>query len=189
DCAGVVAAGTGFVAGGYDGARGSRAVLATRDGRHFRDVARLPVPVRYAAVTFGGGAVLVIGGTAVSGPHAGTPVDLVQRVDPRTGRASVVAHLPVPLQGAVAATLGDHVYVAGGSSSAASGAVATRAVYRIDPTTHAVRRAGRLPVAVADAGIAVRGRRAWVVGGESAGRTRSTVQVLSLVRQQTGGDR
>jgi N-acetylneuraminic acid mutarotase len=181
-----VAGGTGYVAGGYDGARGSRQVLATRDGRHFRTVGRLPVPVRYAAVAFAGGGLLVLGGTAVSGPHAGSPVDLVQRLDPRTGRAAVVGHLPVPLQGAVAATLGDRVYVAGGSSSAATGASASRTVFRVDPTTHAVRRAGRLPLAVADAGIAVRGRRAWIIGGESAGRTRSAVQVLGLVAQQTG---
>lgn len=187
DCAGVVFAGTGYVAGGYDGSSGARHVLATRDGRHFHEVGRLPVPVRYAAVTFAGGGVLVIGGTTVSGPHAGSPVDLVQRVDPRTGRAAVVGHLPVPLQGAVAATLGDHVYVAGGSSSAAAGAPASRGVYRLDAGAHAVRRAGRLPVAVADAGVAVRGRRAWIIGGESAGRTRATVQVLTLTRLRPGG--
>ena len=189
DCAGVVAGGTGYVAGGYDGASGSREVLATRDGHHYHGVGRLPVPVRYAAVTFAGGEVLVIGGTAVSGPHAGSPVDLVQRVDPRTGRASVAGHLPAPVQGAVAVKLGEDVYVAGGSSSAASGARASRAVYRLDTATHAVRRAGRLPVAVADAGVAVSGRRAWIIGGESAGRTRSTVQVLDRVRLRTGGHR
>ncbi len=186
DCAAAVEGGTGYVVGGYDGAQASRQVLATRDGRSFHAVGRLPVPVRYAAATVAGGSLLVLGGTAVAGPHAGEPVDLVQRVNPRTGRAAVVGHLPVALQGAVAATLGGRVYLAGGSTSAASGAPASAAVYRLDPATRVVRRAGRLPRAVADAGIAVRGHRAWVVGGESGGRTRSTVQLLDLSSSQTG---
>ena len=50
DLSSVTIGGTAYLVGGYDGARYDAAVLATGNGRTFRTVARLPVPVRYAAV-------------------------------------------------------------------------------------------------------------------------------------------
>ncbi len=179
DAAGARLGGTGYVVGGYDGSAADPAVLATRDGRTFRAVARLRVPVRYAAVTAAGGALWVLGGEAVSGPHAGAPVDTVQRVDPRRHRARVVGHLPGPLQGAVAFTLGRSVYLAGGTPSSDSAQPASRTVYSFDSRRGAVRRAGRLRVAAAYAGVAVLGDTAWILGGESAGRTLSSVQTVT----------
>ncbi len=178
DAVGVQAGGTGYVVGGYDGSTGSRAVLATRDGRTFGTVARLRVAVRYPAVAVSGGDVWVFGGVAVGGARAGQPLDVIQRVDPRRHRVSVVGHLPTPLQGAVAVTLGSTVYVAGGRSSPSSSAPASRTVYALDGTRDAVRRVGRLPLAASNAGVAAAGGRAWIIGGESSGHTLSSVQTL-----------
>ena len=178
DAAGARIGGTGYVVGGYDGRAADAGVLATRDGRTFRTVARLRVPVRYAAVAAAGGVLWVLGGEAVSGPHAGAPVDTVQRVDPRHHRARVVGHLPAPLQGAVAFTLGSSVYLAGGTSASGSASRASRTVFSFDPHRDAVRRVGRLRVAAAYAGVAVLGDTAWILGGESAGRTLSSVQTV-----------
>lgn len=179
DAVAVQSATTGYLVGGYDGAAGDRQVLATHDGRTFRRVATLPVAVRYAAVTVVGDRVLVFGGLAVGGRHDGQPVDLIQEVEPLRHRARVVGHLPEPLQGAVAVTLGATAYVAGGRSSSSTSAPASRSIYAYEPAKDAVRRAGRLPLGVANAGIAARGQRAWVIGGESSGRTRSSVQTIT----------
>lgn len=179
DAVAAQAGGTGYLVGGYDGAAPDARVLATRDGSTFHAVATLPVPVRYPAVAVTGGRLLVLGGLAVGGPRAGAPVDTIQRVDLRRHRAAVVGHLPRPLEGAVAVRLGGVVYLAGGRSSSSSSARASRTVFALDTGRDAVRRVGRLPLPVANAGIAALGHRAWVIGGESAGRTRSAVQTIT----------
>ena len=83
---------TTYVVGGYDGTNADVAVLATTDGRHFRTVARLRVPVRYPAVAATGGKIYVFGGQAVGG--TGQAVDAIQVVDPSTHRVVVGGHLP-----------------------------------------------------------------------------------------------
>src|SRR5580693_10015945 len=62
DASGVSAESVAYVIGGYDGTRWDPQVLATTDGRHFRVAARLPVPVRYAAVAATAGEIWVFGG-------------------------------------------------------------------------------------------------------------------------------
>ena len=62
DLAAVTVGRTAYLLGGYDGSRYDASVLATADGRHFRTVARLPVPVRYPAVAALGGQIWVFGG-------------------------------------------------------------------------------------------------------------------------------
>ena len=47
--AAVTFGGTAYLLGGCDAGRFPAGVLATRDGRQFRTVARLPVPACYAA--------------------------------------------------------------------------------------------------------------------------------------------
>ncbi|HUC38102.1 MAG TPA: hypothetical protein VMR97_13390 [Acidimicrobiales bacterium] len=118
DSATATVGGTTYLVGGYDGSRPDPAVLATTDGRSFRITASLPVPVRYPAVAALAGKLYVFGGQAITGSSAGQPVDDVQVVNPAAGTASVVAHLPEPLSGAVDVSLGGHLYVAGGESSA-----------------------------------------------------------------------
>ena len=154
--------------GGYDGSRLDPEVLATRDGRHFRVAARLPVPVRYAATAAAGGLIWVFGGQTAAGP-----TDVIQRINPATGAAAVVGHLPRPVQGAAALSLGGQVYVAGGAG--------TSDVLRFDPATSRVSAAGELPVPVGYAAAAVTGGAGYLVGGEDNGRPVPAVTIFRLV--------
>ena len=166
---------TAFVVGGYDGPRLDAEVLATTDGLHYADVARLTVAVRYPAVAALDGEIFVFGGQASNGQ----PVRTVQAVDPRSHKVVLVGQLPVPLSGAVAVDLSGTIYVAGGASPAGSSLRPTATIYAFDLRSHRFLRVGSLPVAVSNAGAAVLGQSAWIVGGEVAGATpTAAVQVM-----------
>jgi len=184
---------TTYVVGGYDGTNADVAVLATTDGRHFRTVARLRVPVRYPAVAATGGKIYVFGGQAVGG--TGQAVDAIQVVDPSTHRVVVGGHLPEALQAAAAVNLGGVVYLAGGSSPvpqavtagvgtavvappSSSGLNTVSTIWAFDPRRDRLLVAGRLQEPVSNAGVAVVGGRAWIVGGELNGAPVSAVQML-----------
>ena len=77
DLAAVTVGAVTYVLGGYDGTRPDASVLATTDGRTFRNVATLKVPVRYPAVAALGGKIFVFGGLAVTGPRAGSTTWIV----------------------------------------------------------------------------------------------------------------
>ena len=193
--------------GGYDGSRPDASVVATTNGQTYSIVATLPVPVRYAAVAALGGRIYAFGGQAVTGPHAGTPVSVIQGVDPAHRTAAVVGHLPEPLAGATAVTVDGELFVAGGEStvggrrtrglgttqltgqptaSAGSGGSSpptppTRtvsAIWAYDPASGHLLAAGRLQVPVSHAAVAVIDSIAWIVGGESDGTLVSSVQVI-----------
>ena len=178
DSGGVSAGPAGYVIGGYDGTRLDPEVLATRDGLHFRVAARLPVPVRYAAMAAADGLIWVFGGQTAAGP-----TDVIQRIDPATGAATVAGHLPRPVQGAAALSLGGQVYVAGGAG--------TGDVLRFDPVTSRVSAAGQLPVPVGYAAAAVTGGIGYLVGGEDNGRPVPAVTMLpaGARRDPEGGAR
>ena len=202
DLAAVTIGATTYLVGGYDGTRPDAAVLATTDGSAFRTVAVLRVPVRYPAVAALGGKIYVFGGLAVTGPHAGSPVNTIQAVDPVRHSSAVVGHLPETLAGAVAVTIGGEVFVAGGESTVPqprtqgmgttqyrvhgpavgeSGGTPTSTVSTIwafQPGTGRLLQAGRLQVPVSHAGVAVSGSAAWIVGGESHGSLVAAVQML-----------
>jgi hypothetical protein len=161
---------TGYVVGGYGGPGMDPEVLATRDGRSFRRVAALPVPVRYPAVATLGSRIYVFGGLGANG----RPVDTVQVVDPRTSTAKVVGHLPRALSAASVGVLAGTIYVAGGSTARGP----TAAVYAFEPRGARFLRAGSLRVPIANAGSAVSGGRLWIVGGETRGGTTRDVQVV-----------
>jgi hypothetical protein len=196
---------TTYVVGGYDGARPDAAVLATTNGHTFTKVAALQVPVRYPAVAALGGKVFVFGGQAITGPHAGAPVDAIQAVDPARHTAAVVGHLPESLAGAAAATVGGELFVAGGESSAAqprtpgvgmtqlgrgeksavagaegssSPTATVSTIWAFDPVSERLLPAGHLQVPVSHAAVTVAGGAAWIVGGESNGAVVSSVQML-----------
>ncbi len=165
-----------YVLGGWDGSTGDAAVMATQNGQSYTTVARLPVPVRYAAVAALGGRIYVFGGDATSGPGKNGPVKTIQMVDPATRRASVVGSLPVALDGAAAATLNGTIYLAGGATLPAGTAPggperAVSTVYAFAPASHRMLLAGHLMAAVSHAGVAVVGQRAWLVGGETGPNT------------------
>lgn len=207
DAAAVTIGPTTYLVGGYDGAGPDATVLATSDGRTFTAVAALRIPVRYPAVAALGGQIYVFGGQAIKGPHAGAPVDAIQAIDPARHTAAVIGHLPEPLAGAAAMTVGNEVFVAGGESPAAgpltaglgttqlvppgpssgSGTVSSPSspststvstIWAFDPARKRLLRAGRLQVPVSHAGVAVIGSTAWIVGGESEGALVSSVQML-----------
>jgi hypothetical protein len=199
DASAVTIGATTYVVGGYDGTRADPAVLATTDGRTFRQVAALPVAVRYPAVAADSGRLYVFGGEAVAGPLAGKPVADIQVVDPGHGSASVVGHLPEPLQGAAAVNLAGHLYLAGGDSSVAQrlpagmgttqlsppiaatapGLNTVSTVWAFDSLHRRMLLAGHLQVPVAHAGVAVLGSRAWLVGGETGGTQQPVVQMMN----------
>jgi hypothetical protein len=201
DAVAVTVGSTAYVVGGYDGAHPDATVLATSNGRSFRTVASLPVPVRYPAAAALGGRIFVFGGQAITGQQAGRPVAAIQLVDPARHTATVIGHLPEPLAGAAAVTVGQHLYVAGGESpvrqrrrpgmgttqytrlraAAAAPSPATSTVSTIwafDPGTRRLLVAGHLQVPVSHAGVTVAGSTAWIVGGESDGAQLAAVQML-----------
>jgi hypothetical protein len=173
DLSSVTVGGTAYLVGGYDGATYDAVVLATGNGRTFRTVARLPVPVRYAAVAGTGREIYVFGGQTAAGPSR-----VIQRVNLGTGRAAVVGHLRTPVAGATAFTLAGRIFIAGGQAGASGGA--TRAVLAFDPARHTAARAGTLPVPVSNAASAVIGRTAFVVGGTDGNRQVPTVAQVRL---------
>ncbi len=189
-----------YIVGGYDGTNADATVLSTGDGHTFQPVGSLPVPVRYPAVAAAGGKLYVFGGEAISGAGAGRPVDDVQMIDPANHKASIVAHLPEPLQAAAAIVLGGHIYLAGGDSTTAQpsakgvgttqlsppvgatgagGLTTVSTIWAFDPVTKQTLVAGRLQVPVSHAGVAALGSRAWLVGGESGGTQLATVEMLT----------
>jgi outer membrane protein assembly factor BamB len=203
DAAAVTIGGTSYLVGGYTGSRPDTPVLATTDGRTFTAVASLPVPVRYPAVAALAGRIFVFGGQAITGAGAGSPVTVIQAIDPARHRATIVGHLPEPLAGAAAVTVGGELFVAGGESTtaqrvtpgvgttqlgpgqtapggteAASATSTVSTIWAFDPGTGRLLAAGRLQVPVSHAAVAVTGGTAWIVGGESRGALTGTVQML-----------
>jgi len=181
---------TCYIVGGSDGASADREVLATTDGRTFRAVAALAVPVEYPAVAAVDGYLFVFGGATVAGrPAAGAPVraaapiDDIQRVDPATGLATIVGHLPSALEGSSAATLDGHIYLAGGWT----GLSLQGTIWGYEPATAKVVVVGHLRVPVSFSGLAVIGSTAWLVGGQSGGRPVASVQTFSPRPAQPGG--
>ena len=151
--------GATYVVGGYDGQSPALAdVLRTRDARSWTTVARLRMPVRYAAAVLVGTSLWVFGGEV-----AGRMVAAVQRVDLRTGRARLAGRLPIALGHSVAVRLGGSVLLAGGRTR--SGAP-TRRMWWFRPSTGRFAAAGRLPTPLADSAVLASGDTAYLIGGE-----------------------
>jgi len=183
---------TTVVVGGYDGADADPAVLTTTTGTIFSSIGSLVMPVRYGAAAGLGQDVYVFGGLSASGPDRGQPVDEVQRIDLATGATSLFATMPEPLEGASAFVLRGRIFVAGGDS-AISGSGAARSsgsIWAFDPGSTGTgprhhravpasfTLAGTLSEGVSNAGTAVTGGSAWLVGGEHDGTPISAVQQI-----------
>ncbi|HEX6524628.1 MAG TPA: hypothetical protein VF070_32175 [Streptosporangiaceae bacterium] len=200
-----------YLVGGSGGASLDPAVLETQDGQQFRVEARLPVPVTHAGAAEttapgkGAGTIWVFGGQASNGT-----TDAIQRIDLATGTASVAGHLPRPVAGAAAFSLGGSIFVAGGSTAASTATAGTTGgttgetttgsssgttggpstggagqtsgvVYRFDPATASVTVAGQLPVPVANAGAAAIGGVGYLIGGDDGSRAVPAVTAFRLV--------
>ncbi|MBO0804345.1 MAG: PQQ-binding-like beta-propeller repeat protein [Nocardiopsaceae bacterium] len=171
--------GTVYLVGGYDGSKPDATVLSTTDGRTFSTTATLPVPVRYPAVAAIGGRIMVFGGQAVTGPHAGAPVNVIQEVDPARHTATIAGTLPEPLAGAAAVTVGGELFVAGGKAPAAGqGTRTVSTIWAYDPASRKLLRAGQLQAPVSHAGVTVAGSSAWLAGGEAGGSPVNSVQMI-----------
>ncbi|HVC68598.1 MAG TPA: kelch repeat-containing protein, partial [Acidimicrobiales bacterium] len=163
---------TAYVVGGYNGTTYEPQVLATTDGRHYTTVANLTVPVRYPAVVARGGLLYVFGGQTASAGTTTTATDDIQVVDPAAHTSRVVAHLPQPLYGAAAFTIGGTVYVAGGQ---VPNGVTLTTIDAYVPSTRKVLNAGLLPQAEAFGGYTTVGTGAsaigYIAGGEVAAQS------------------
>ncbi|MGZ4379991.1 MAG: Kelch repeat-containing protein [Gaiellaceae bacterium] len=163
------------LAGGFDGYGPQADVWATRDGRSFRVVARLPQPVRYPAVAVHGSDVYVFGGLLSGSEYNGTFTSDIQRIHLPTGTASIVSHLPVTLAHAMAATVAGQLLIAGGSTPTTTSA----AVYRFNPTNNRISRVATLPAPLTDAAVATLGHHVYLLGGISGGRPLDTILRLT----------
>ena len=162
---------TAYVVGGYTGSRWLNTIVAWRPGEPARVVARLPFPLRYAAVTPAGGRLLIAGGSLENG----TASRAVLVYAPGSGVRRLGA-LPVPTTHAAAAALGDVVYVIGGRGADATSQ--TRRVVAIDVRTGRIRNGGSLTAPRSDLAAISVGGKIVLVGGRSAGATQSTISTL-----------
>jgi hypothetical protein len=168
--------GTAYIVGGYDGSAMAADVLATTDGLTFRPVARLALPVRYAAVAGIGNTLWVVGGVTSTSEGGITDTDAVQKVDLASGRVTVTSRLPQPMGHATALVLDGQIFVLGGRA----GTVPSATIFRLDPASGAVTRAGNLPEALSDAGSVVVRGVGYLVGGEVTGPTQPLDTVVVL---------
>jgi hypothetical protein len=177
DISSVTLGSTAYLVGGYDGTSWLGTVLATTNGRTFRTVAKLPVPVRYAAVAGAGTRIWVFGGLTPAGDTR-----VIQQVNLATGKTRVVGRMPAAMSAATAVTLEGRIFIAGGQVTKGGGAlVPSRKVLAYDPVHHRVTTAGRLPVAVTNAAAAVVRGTAFLVGGNNGSQQMTTVTELRLV--------
>jgi N-acetylneuraminic acid mutarotase len=83
--------------------------------------------------------------------------------------------LPRPVAHAPLVAVGDNLYLIGGTSPAGK---PTRAIYRIDARSGAVRLAGRFPAPLADAAAVTLGTRVVVLDGTSVYASAGSAQEL-----------
>ena len=170
DLAAVAAGSQVIVVGGGASGRTDPRVLATTDGVHFRIVADLPIPVRYAAVAVVGTTVLVVGGTSSTGDVA-----VIQAVDLRRGTVAVVGRLPRTMSHATALVVDGVVVIAGGRHAGR----ALDSVLEVDPSSYHVRAVGHLPRAESDAAGVVTDGVGYLVGGDASGPLATIVTIAA----------
>ena len=119
--------GTAYVVGGYTGARWLDSIVAWRPGTKARVAARLPFPLRYAAVAAAGGRLVIAGGSLENG----TASSAVLEFTPGRGPVRLIGRLRAPTTHAAAAALGGVVYVIGGRGATVGSA--TGRIVAVDP--------------------------------------------------------
>lgn len=159
------------VAGGYTGSQISDRLWFV-SGRGVHALGHLIQGLRYAAAVKQGSTMFVFGGETAAGLTA-----QVEAVDLETGKARVCGALPVPVQKAMAFSLHQRLYVAGGLLT--SGAPTDR-VYRFVPDQCRLVQVGRLPMPLAYAAVASMPSGAILAGGEGPnGPTAGTWRVAA----------
>jgi YVTN family beta-propeller protein len=174
DQAAAAIAGTAYVVGGFDGSRWLDTVVAWRPGRSARIVAHLPDPVRYAAVTAVGSALVVAGGSLPDGQAS----DSVYLLRAGSSRPVRIGRLPAPTTHASAATVDGQAVIVGGRGT--STGTPTSRVVAIDVRRRTIRAAGSLGDPLSDATVVTIGSRILVAGGRTV---RGTVRRLRWLAQ------
>ena len=103
--------------------------------------------------------------------ETGRPLATFARYDTGADRWEVLPALPVPTRAAAAATLGDLVYVVGGTTSEGN----TNATWAYDPERRSWSRGAPLPAPLFNHGAVSRDGTLYVLGGFSEGRERRGV--------------
>ena len=162
---------TTYVFGGGDGLRQLDEIVAVRPNGRTQVVGRLP----HAASDVGAAA---IGGTAyVVGGYTGTTwLDTILAWQPGQQPRSV-ARLPSPVRYAAVGAAGGKLVIAGGSLP---NGTASTSVFVFDPSTHRLRRIGRLPAPTTHAAAAGLGATAYVIGGRGAAADTPTRSVVAV---------
>ncbi|MCA1839834.1 MAG: hypothetical protein ABR507_08915 [Actinomycetota bacterium] len=146
-----------YLIGGYDGKALLAPILETTDGKIFRQLASLPIPVRYPAAASIGRRIFVFGGEL----QDGSPSDAIQLIDTQKASAKIIGRLPFAFGHASAFDIGGEIYVAGGKQKAA-----IDNVWKFDPKSSSVAPFARLPRPISDAGGVVHQGIAYLLGGE-----------------------
>jgi YVTN family beta-propeller protein len=172
DSAAAAIGGAAYVVGGFTGTRWLDTILAWRPGTTPRVAARLPVALRYAAVTAVEGSLVIAGGST----PAGTASRAVLAFDPRTSRIRRIGTLPAPTTHAAAAALGHTAFVIGGRGATAG--TPTDRIVAVDPRARRVRPAGTLPAPLSDlAAVSLPGRILLAGGRDGSGAVAGLLQL------------
>ena len=118
---------TAYIVGGYTGTRWLDTIVAYSPQGGARVVARLPTPIRYAAVTAADGRLIVAGGSLPSGSASET----IYAWTPGAARVRAIGRLPAPTTHAAGAALRGMAYIIGGRGAALGSA--TNRIVAVDP--------------------------------------------------------
>jgi hypothetical protein len=144
-------------------------ILATRDGRRFSLAGRLPVGLRYPAVTTAEGKLLIAGGQTATGLSAA-----VYAFDPPSETVRLLARLPAPIAHAAAIVRGRTLYLLGGAD--ATGA-AMGTITAVDLATHRLTPLVRTIGPRADAAAVQLAATTFLIGGRN---THALATVLEI---------
>ena len=175
DSAGAAIGDTAYIVGGFTGTQWLDTIVSWRPGTGARIVARLPSPLRYAAVAAAGGRLVIAGGSLESGAASSA----VYEFTPGASAPIRIGTLPAPTTHAAAAALGGVVYVVGGRGAALDSP--TTRIVGIDVGSKQIRDAGALTSARSDLTAVSIGKRILVAGGRGPSGTESTVSELTPV--------
>ena len=164
--------GTAYIVGGYTGTSWLDTIVAWKPGSTAKVVARLPAPVRYAAVAAAKGQLVIAGGSLENG----TASRAVFAYTPSRHRIRRLGNLPAATTHATAASLGSTVFVIGGRG--ASLGTPTSRIVSIDLVSNRIRSAGALIGPLSDLTAVRLGDRILVAGGSGPAGTVSTIGEL-----------
>ncbi len=140
-------------------------------------VGRMPEPLMAATAAVLGGHVYLMGGDSTT-PQVTTPGVGVTQFGTSTSSTNpgVGASGALPDAYSVPSDRRGHAILLASASPALS---TSSTIWAFDPAARRLLVAGRLQVPVSNAGVAVIGSRAWLVGGETNGNETSAVQMIT----------